>query len=144
MNLRPNLLGLFAALLHRQRNAVASLENSSKAKPASESNAVPVERRASPRRYGDPVEVRLRSYDYADPACGPTGWVRDRCPNGLALTTDKPIEVGSWLRVRTSNVPDDVAWVDVTVRHCRPQGSRSVVGCHFVEAPPRELLLLFR
>jgi PilZ domain len=105
---------------------------------------MPEERRATPRRYGDPVEVHLRSHEHADPACGPRGWVRDRCLNGLALTTEKPIEIGSWLRIRPTTVPDDVAWVDVMVRNCRQQGSRSVVGCQFVEAPPRELLLLFR
>jgi PilZ domain len=144
MNIRPNFLGLFAALLHRQRNAPSTLQSAPKPNPASESNSVPVERRAAPRRYGDPVEVRLRSYEHADPACGPTGWVRDRSQHGLALTTEKPLDIGSWLRVRPTNVPDDVGWVDVMVRHCRPQGSRSIVGCNFVEAPPRELLLLFR
>src|SRR5207249_139142 len=102
------------------------------------------ERRGAPRRYGDPVEVRLKSYEYTDASCGATGWVKDRSHGGLALTTEKPLEVGSWLRVRPTIVPDDVAWVDLLVRDVRPQGPRWVLGCQFVEAPPRELLLLFR
>jgi hypothetical protein len=141
MNLRSNFLGLWAALLRRQRAAGAG-PLSSNAQP--ENHPVQQERRASPRRYGDPVEVHLRSYDYVDPPCGAKGWVRDRSRGGLGLTTEKPVDIGIWLRVRPTSVPDDVAWVDVLVRHCRAQGTRYVVGCQFVEPPPHELLLLFR
>jgi hypothetical protein len=88
--------------------------------------------------------VRLKSYEYTDAACGSTGWVRDRSPGGLGLATERPLDVGTWLRVRPTIVPDDVAWVDVLVKDVRPQGPRWVLGCQFVEVPPRELLMLFR
>jgi hypothetical protein len=144
MRIRPNLLGLFAALLHRQRDAVQGAELVRPQNLISANGALIEERRASPRRYGDPIEVHLRSYENQVPACGPKGWVRDRSAGGLGLTTEMPIDVGAWLKVRPTTVPDDVAWVDVLARHCRAQGSRWVLGCQFVEPPPRELLVLFR
>ncbi len=144
MKLRTNVFGFFGAFLRRQHEAAPSLERSPSSNPSSENNQATQERRASPRRYGDPVEVHLRTYEYLDAACGRTGWVRDRSAGGLGLTTEKPLEVGSWLRVRPTSVPDDVPWVDVMVRHCRPQGAKWVLGCQFVEPPPHELLLLFR
>jgi hypothetical protein len=144
MNIRHNVRGIFSGLLGRQRDAGAALDDSNHPTTAPESDATLRERRLAPRRYGDPVEVRLKSYEHADANCGSTGWVRDRSQGGLALSTDKPLDVGTWLRIRPTIVPDDVAWVDVLVKDVRPQGPRWVLGCQFVEEPPRELLLLFR
>ncbi len=144
MNRRTNLMGLFAALLGRQRAMAPSLERSPSSNTSSESSPVREERRASPRRYGDPVEVHLRSYEYLDPPCGRTGWVRDRSAGGLGLTTEKPLEVGSWLRVR----PDFGSGRRLLGGcPCAPLPAprrKWVLGCQFVEPPPHELLLLFR
>ena len=138
-----NLRGFFSNLRGQDRTGVVSSAPGSPAPVSAEANAA-AERRTVPRRYGDPVEVRLCSYEYSDLTCGPTGWVRDRCPNGLALTVGKPLEIGSWVRARPTFVPEDAAWVDVMVRNCRPQGNRWILGCQFVESPPREVMLLFR
>ena len=139
-----SLRGLFSSLRGRERTGVNSATVTSPATGAADSAVAIQERRAGHRRYGDPVEVHLCSFEYSKPVCGSTGWVRDRCPNGLAFTVEKPLDIGSWLRVRPTFVPEDAAWVDVLVRHCHPQGNRWVLGCQFVESPPRELMLLFR
>ena len=137
-----NLRGILSGILGRERDSSSPVSPPSTA--SAEIATARQERRAFPRRYGDPVEVRLRSYEFGDPPCGPTGWVRDRCPGGLGLAVEKPLVVGTWLRVRPTHVMEDVPWVDLIVRHCHPQGNRWVVGCQFVEKPPRELMLLFR
>jgi hypothetical protein len=139
-----SLRSILSGLLHKDREADATSSKASQSTPSPLNGGITQERRAFPRRYGDPVEVRLQSYEYTDPPCGAKGWVRDRCPGGLGLTVEKPMEIGAWLRVRPTYVMEDVPWVDVLVKHCHPQGNRWVVGCQFVEPPPRELMLLFK
>jgi hypothetical protein len=135
--------GMLSGLRNRARAGFAPPELSSSAQLSNAAVAVQ-DRRRSPRRYGDPVEVRLSSYEATDLPCGPTGWVRDRCLNGLAFTVDKPLEIGCWVRARPTFVSEDAAWVGLLVRHCHQQGNRWVIGCEFVETPPREVMLLFR
>src|SRR5579862_8729018 len=111
-----NLRGILSGILGRDRDSSSTSASTASADIANARQ----ERRAFPRRYGDPVEIRLRSYEFGDPPCGPTGWVRDRCPGGLGLTVEKPMEVGAWLRVRPTHVMEDVPWAQVIVRHCHP------------------------
>jgi len=144
MNIRHNVRGLFSGLLGKQPESGTAVADAGVSSTPSESEITLRERRQSPRRYGDPVEVRLKSYEYSEAACGPTAWVRDRSKTGIALATEKSLDVGTWLRVRPTNVPEDVAWVDVLVKDVRSQGPRWLLGCQFVEVPPRELLMLFR
>ena len=144
MNLRPNLLRLLAILLHRQTPSLPTPEASPSTIPDPRQTQVMPERRAHPRRYGDPVEVHLRTQDDKTPPCGSSGWVRDRSLGGIGLAVEKPLEPGTALKVRPVFVFDDSFWVQVVVRHCHPQGHRWIVGCQFVEALPREVMLLFR
>src|SRR3954452_18646246 len=104
MNIRHNVRGIFSGLLGKQRESGTALADPAPANTPSENDTTMRERRLAPRRYGDPVEVRLKSYEYADASCGLTGWVRDRSPGGLALSTEKPLDVGTWLRVRPTIV----------------------------------------
>jgi hypothetical protein len=100
------------------------------------------ERRQAPRRYGDPVQVVLFS---GLAGARPFGaWVMNRSTGGLGLSVPQPMEPGLFLHVRVTRAPDDVPWVTVEVKSCRPLAGRWILGCQYVEAPSKEVLLLFR
>jgi hypothetical protein len=99
------------------------------------------ERRASLRRHGAPVEVLIAA---TEPGQEPTkGIVLDRSRGGLSISMSQPAATGSVLRVRVASLADEMACVDVEVRHCRRTGKHWLVGCKFVEELPWTVLLLF-
>jgi hypothetical protein len=100
------------------------------------------ERRQAPRRWGDPVQVSI--WD-GNPANEPSrGWIVNRSPGGLGLSAAHPVPEGTFLNVRVAVAPDTVGWTQVQLRSCTPSTGRWILGCHFVETPPREVLLMFR
>jgi hypothetical protein len=105
-----------------------------------ETAAKAVERRQARRRYGDPVQVLLRDAN-PEPL---RGWVMDRSSGGLGISSPAPVAVGALLYVRVALVPEGVPWVAVEVKHCRPRANRWLIGCQLLEAPSKEVLLLFR
>lgn len=88
------------------------------------------ERRATPRRKGNPVSVYL--------AKGPSGgepfqgWVVDRSAGGIRLLVDEPLEAGHLLTVRPVKVPASFPWVQLKVKNCYPERKSWCVGCQFV------------
>jgi hypothetical protein len=101
-----------------------------------------VERRQSPRRWGDPIQVHISDGQISgEPALG---WILNRSRGGLGLSSSQPMAVGTFLNVRISNAPPTVPWVLLEVKSCHPRGGRWIVGCRFVYPPPEDVLLMFR
>jgi hypothetical protein len=100
------------------------------------------ERRQAPRRWGDPVQVSI--WD-GNPANEPArGWIANRSAGGLGLSAAQPFFEGTLLSVRVTVAPDTVGWTRLQVKSCIPATGRWILGCQFVETPPREVLLMFR
>jgi hypothetical protein len=100
------------------------------------------ERRRAPRRWGDPVQLLLwGGIAGTDPF---RGWIVNRSPGGLGISSAQPVEVGTCFQVRVAIAPDCVPWVAVSVRGCYPLAGRWILSCEFVKVPSKEILLLFR
>jgi hypothetical protein len=139
MKLGSTLLGLLPGLGRRQA------EQPSESQTAVTAERMPVvERRASPRRYGDPVPVKIRSAGYYQLPHDLSGWVMDRSQGGLGIALSEPLDVGFWLSVRHSAVGDDLPWARLQVQSCRPQAGRYILGCQYLEPPAQDAVLLFR
>ena len=116
------------------------------AKPVTVSQPTPfpesrIERRQSPRRWGEPLEVFIRSNDEsADSRCA---WVKNRSAGGIGVSVTEPVPEGVQLSVRPTLVPEGAPWVLVEVKNCRPLVGRWMLGCRFIERPPDDVLVLF-
>jgi hypothetical protein len=100
-----------------------------------------LQKRASLRRDGNPVDVLVKLHDgLGDPFSAP---VLDRSRGGLRLLVPEAVPVTSLIQVRAPHAPDEVPWVQLQVRRCRPKGDAWEVGCSFTEEQPWSLLLLF-
>jgi hypothetical protein len=100
----------------------------------------PQDRRAAVRRK------RLIRVRIADPGVlfePYTGWVVDRSLGGFCLSVDQPIEEGRILRLRATDAPVHIPWVEVHVNRCLPRDESWEVGCDFVHSPSWEALLTF-
>jgi hypothetical protein len=100
------------------------------------------ERRQSPRRWGDPIQVFI--WD-ENPANQPArGWIVNRSTGGLGLSAAQPVLEGTLLSVRITVAPDTVPWTRLQVKSCMPATGRWILGCQFLEPPPEEIRLMFR
>jgi len=100
------------------------------------------ERRQAPRRWGDPVQVFISD---GGPATEPVrGWIMNRSAGGLGLSSAQPALEGALLSVRIAIAPETIPWTFLQVKSCIPSTGRWILGCQFVETPPREVLLMFR
>lgn len=99
----------------------------------------PSERRTSPRREGAPITVCITG-----PLVGTfEAAVLDRSVQGLGLSAPRPVARGAVLRIRPTNAPTSIPWIQVRVKNCRKRGQRWMLGCQFVETPSWDVLLLF-
>lgn len=88
------------------------------------------ERRAAPRRKGNPVSVYISNgLTGGDPF---QGWVMDRSSGGLRLLVDEPMKPGNVLSIRPVKVHASFPWVQVKVKNCYPERKSWCVGCQFV------------
>ena len=100
------------------------------------------ERRQSPRRWGDPIEVLLRpELTTPEPA---RGWVKNRSAGGLCISVSQPVPEGTILEVRFSLAPTTIPWVQAQVKGCRSVTGRWILHCQYVGIPSPEAVLLFR
>lgn len=100
------------------------------------------ERRQSPRRWGDPIEVFLRGeMTTAEPA---RGWVKNRSAGGLCISVSRPVPEGAILEVRFTLAPDTIPWVRAQVKGCRSATGRWMLHCQYLGDPSPEAVLLFR
>lgn len=101
----------------------------------------PSERRRSVRRKGAPVRVAIAQDQHDEELL--EGWVINRSMGGLCLLVNKPVPIGSSLRVRSLEYRDTDTWSDVEVVTCHPNGNDWELGCRFVKTPPWVVLLTF-
>jgi hypothetical protein len=137
--LTTKLFGIFNL---RRRRDVAAVPDPAANASATASTLSFTERRQSPRRWGDPIQVFL--WD-ENPLQQPVrGWIVNRSTGGLGLSAAQPVLEGTLLSVRISIAPDTVPWTRVQVKSCIPSAGRWILGCQFIEPPPQEILLMFR
>jgi hypothetical protein len=98
------------------------------------------DRRSSPRRKGNRVEVFLTDDSKRPPLLG---WVVDRSMGGLCLIVEKPLKEGTILNVRPRLAPQTAPWTAIEIRSCRCDGTEWEVGCRFLKPPQWNDLLLF-
>ncbi len=99
------------------------------------------DRRTAIRREGPPVRVLLASPAFRN-GIG-EGYVLDRSTGGLRIAIADAVAPGSVLQVRAVNAPDNVGFVTILVRSCRPSNDFYELGCEFEATPPWSVLLLF-
>jgi PilZ domain len=94
------------------------------------------ERRGSVRRKRSSVTVFVSRSEGAREI---EGAVVERSLSGLGIMVPAPFTRGSVLRVRLqhANVPP----FQVQVRNCRQQGKQWILGCHFTQTPPANVML---
>jgi hypothetical protein len=101
----------------------------------------PGEKRREIRRAGGVVSVLLKDLGAAEEAAEAV--VLDRSKGGLLLSLDRALPIGRVISLRAVNAPDDLPWVNLTVRRCRKKGEGWELGCQFVDELPWSVLLLF-
>jgi hypothetical protein len=89
------------------------------------------DRRATPRRVGNPVEV-----DVAGAADAPQpAWVVDRSYGGLCLRVNQPFAEDSVVRIRPRGATS-TPWTPVRVRSCHPDTTVEwTLHCQFIQTP---------
>jgi len=127
--------------LFRRRGALP-VHSSAANSAATASTLSFTERRQSPRRWGDPVQVFIWDENPANELA--RGWIVNRSTGGLGLSAAQPALEGALLSVRLTVGPDTSPWTRLQVKSCIPSTGRWILGCQFVEPPPREVLLMFR
>lgn len=101
------------------------------------------DRRAAPRREGQPVRVLLAAATFRNGAGD--GYVIDRSTGGLKVATQTALPPGSLVQVRAVDAPDTIGFVTLIVRSCRKNNAQDYyeLGCEFEQTPPWNVLLLF-
>jgi hypothetical protein len=108
--------------------------------PLPSPNPDPQDRRATVRRR------RLIRVRISDPGVlfePYMGWIVDRSLGGFCLSVDQPIEEGQFLRLRATDAPQNIPWVEVHVKRCQQRDASWEVGCEFVHRPSWEAMLTF-
>lgn len=102
---------------------------------------VPIDRRQSVRRTGNPVKVLIES----ECVSGTTveGWVLDRSMGGLGLLVPHEFPVGARLSVRPANGKDVFTAVEMEVKNQREKDRGTIIGCQFTKQLQWGQLLMF-
>jgi hypothetical protein len=98
------------------------------------------ERRGTPRRKGNSVEVLLTEHPDEPPV---HGWVLDRSLGGLCVLVEHPLEKQVPMFVRPRQCPATTPWTNVGVLSCRAEQEGWKVHCRFDRTPDYNVLLLF-
>jgi hypothetical protein len=98
------------------------------------------DRRASPRREGQEIEVWVTDTSEAIPCLG---YVRNRSIGGLCLSVPQPFLEGTLIRVKPRHSSDASLWIPMIVRKCRANRGSWELGCQFQQTPSYNVLLLF-
>ena len=99
------------------------------------------DKRGSLRRGGEPIPVFVSNN--LVPGEPMQGMVLNRSRGGLCLSIPQPVEVDQTLAVRTGHFPEDLASVQLRVRHCQQTRDGWRIGCQFVQELPWNVILMF-
>ena len=97
------------------------------------------EKRSMLRRGGLTVPVTLCRAAGGTPIAAS---VVDRSLKGLGVLVDRPFTRGSVLTVRPHGGHAKTLSVQIDVRNCRQKGNQWLLGCHFLQPPPANVLML--
>jgi hypothetical protein len=97
------------------------------------------EKRSRVRRGGMTVRVFLSRAAGDMPV---EAAVVDRSLKGLGILIHRPFTRGTLLNVRPRDTHEKTSSVQVEVRNCRQKGKQWLLGCHFLHAPPANVLML--
>lgn len=112
--------------------AVPPVEGSSPDPPPAPAPAAPKrERRASPRRKGNPVSVLLAPMQGSGQQI--ESWVVDRSQGGVCLLVDEAIALGTQLRILPTKARAGIRWVDIEITSCRQERNSWMLGCKFLQ-----------
>ena len=135
------LLGIF----NRAEPAQVAAAGSAPVNPSSDesdSGAGTIEeRRASPRRWGNPVLVEIT--EVSSEKEPQRGWVMNRSSGGLGLSSTNPVTIGSLLRVRAVTAGQSTIWVQVQVMNSNESSGRWMLSCRYVETQSQESVSQF-
>jgi hypothetical protein len=98
------------------------------------------EKRANPRRWGNPTEVHISWLS------GPErlhGLVINRSTGGLAIFVDKEVADNTMIQLRPAAAPSYVATITMEVRYCRKVGRSFFLGCQFCGDVPWNVRVWF-
>jgi len=101
------------------------------------------ERRGTPRRSGNPVDVLLSD---AKAEVEPlAGIVLDRSGTGLALElwAEGDVRPGTIITVRPRKASSDANWIRVIVRRCEQRKDSWALGCEFIRPPGAHAMMEF-
>jgi hypothetical protein len=101
------------------------------------------DRRGEPRRTVNPVPILVSNETAAVAAVH--GWVMDRSSGGLGLELEEEgeLEPGTLLSLRAEEMPINLPWLQVVVRHVRRLDARWRLGCEFAAPPDNYARLYF-
>jgi hypothetical protein len=86
-----------------------------------------VDRRSSPRRQANQVQIGITSaLDDSKPFIG---WVLDYSVGGLGLFVDKKLAAGTYLRLRPVKAAEESAWKEAQVKNCQAYLDGWRLGC---------------
>lgn len=88
------------------------------------------ERRAAPRRKGNPISVHITNGSPNSDAL--EGWVMDRSSGGLRLLVDEVMLPGALLHIRPVKALPHFPWIQVRVKNCFPERKSWSLGCQFL------------
>jgi hypothetical protein len=98
------------------------------------------ERRTSRRRWGNPIEVSLRSRLWPKLL---HGLVINRSTGGFAIFVDAQIEPTTIVWVRPLEAPNYIKEIEVEVKHCRKIHRNFLIGCQSTTEVPWNILAWF-
>jgi hypothetical protein len=125
----------------QRRSTAAATKEAPSGRRTQSRPPVPADQRRHQRRSGHAKRVLLRvGRSGREPL---TCWVSNRSRGGLSLVAELPLAPLTIVEVRPSDAPDDVPWVKLEVRSCRPKADRWYLGCRFTEELPWAVVLLF-
>lgn len=88
------------------------------------------ERRASIRRKGNPIPVRVTRGDTGELS---EGWVVDRSSGGVRILLDQAIPARTSLSIRPVKAVTTFPWIKAEVRSCKPERGGYALGCMFLQ-----------
>ncbi len=128
----PELVGAHSDLRAAPPSATASSPHSFQetiARPAPCADQFLTERRAAPRRTGNPIPVQV--IDLVYPATAVSAWVVERSRDGVGLLVDEELAVGSLLSIHPVKGFRPREPIQLHVKQCHPERHSWRVGCQF-------------